>query len=101
MIKHLSSDRVESLARSGNGVIVDVRESSEYREGHIPRAKHISLTQLVYRLKEVPKDRTVVVVCRSGNRSAKAAELLQEAGYRNVYNLAGGMDKWNGPISKN
>lgn len=92
---------MQSLARSGSAVIVDVRESAEYREGHIPRAKHISLSQLVYRLKEVPKDKTVVVVCRSGNRSSKAAELLGEAGFRNVYNLSGGMDKWNGPVDKN
>lgn len=98
MVRHLSSERVEQMARSGQAVIVDVREASEYRSGHIPRAKHISLGQLVHRLREVPKDRPVVVVCRSGSRSSRAAELLMEAGYRNVYNLSGGMQKWSGPV---
>ncbi|MCY0864991.1 MAG: rhodanese-like domain-containing protein [Sulfobacillus sp.] len=98
MVRHLSPERVEALARSGQAVIVDVREASEYRAGHIPRAKHISLGQLVHRLKEVPKDKTVVVVCRSGSRSGKAAELLAEAGFRNVFNMSGGMQKWSGPV---
>lgn len=98
MIRHLSPERVESLARSGQALIVDVREASEYRSGHLPRSKHISLGQLVHRLREVPRDKTVVVVCRSGSRSARAAELLAEAGYKNVYNLSGGMQNWNGPL---
>ncbi|MDA8193595.1 MAG: rhodanese-like domain-containing protein [Thermaerobacter sp.] len=98
MVRHLSSERVASLARSGQAVVVDVRESSEYHSGHIPRAKHISLGQLLHRLKEVPKDKTVVVVCRSGSRSGRAAELLMEAGFRNVYNMIGGMQNWAGPV---
>lgn len=85
------------MARSGQALIVDVREGSEYRSGHIPRAKHISLGQLLQRLREVPKDKTVVVVCRSGSRSSRAVELLMEAGYRNVYNMSGGMQRWSGP----
>ncbi|NMP21884.1 rhodanese-like domain-containing protein [Sulfobacillus harzensis] len=98
MVRHLSPERVASMARSGQALIVDVREASEYRAGHIPRAKHISLSQLVHRLREVPRDKTVVVVCRSGNRSSRAAELLMEAGYRNVYNMSGGMQNWKGPV---
>ncbi len=97
MVRHLSPERVESMARSGQALIVDVREGSEYRSGHIPRSKHISLGQLLQRLREVPKDKTVVVVCRSGSRSSRAAELLMEAGYRNVYNMSGGMQRWSGP----
>ncbi|MCY0899061.1 MAG: rhodanese-like domain-containing protein [Firmicutes bacterium] len=98
MVRHLSPEHVEALARSGQALIVDVREASEFREGHIPRAKHIALSQLVHRLKEVPKDKTVVVVCRSGNRSNRAAELLSEAGFRNVFNMSGGMQRWRGPL---
>lgn len=101
MVRHLSSERVEAMARQGQAVVVDVREHSEFRSGHIPRARHISLGQLVHRLREVPKDKTVVVVCRTGNRSSKAAQLLEEAGFRNVYNLSGGMEKWKGPVSTN
>lgn len=97
MVRHLSPERVESMARSGQALVVDVREGSEYRSGHIPRSKHISLGQLLQRLREVPKDKTVVVVCRSGSRSSRAAEMLMEAGYRNVYNMSGGMQRWSGP----
>ncbi len=97
MVRHLSAERVAAMARSGQALIIDVRESSEYASGHIPRAKHISLSQLTHRLKEVPKDKTVVVVCRSGSRSQRAAELLLEAGFRNVYNMSGGMQRWSGP----
>ena len=97
MVRHLTPERVAAMARSGQALIIDVRESGEYASGHIPRSKHISLGQLVHRLKEVPKDKTVVVVCRSGSRSQKAAELLAEAGFRNVYNMSGGMQRWSGP----
>ncbi len=97
MVRHLNPERVVALARAGQAMIVDVRESGEYADGHIPRAKHISLGQLVHRLQELPKDKTVVVVCRSGSRSHKAAELLSEAGFRNVYNMSGGMQHWSGP----
>lgn len=97
MVRHLSPERVESMARSGQALVVDVREGSEYRSGHIPRSKHISLGQLLQRLREVPKDKTVVVVCRSGSRSSRAVEMLMEAGYRNVYNMSGGMQRWSGP----
>ncbi len=100
MVHHLSSERVESMARNGQAVIVDVRESGEYRSGHIPRSRHIPLGQLLHRLKEVNKAHTVVVVCQSGNRSARACEMLQEAGYGKVFNLTGGMKSWKGPVER-
>lgn len=87
------------MARQHHALIVDVRESSEYRAGHIPRSRHISLSQLVHRLREIPKGRPIVVVCRSGSRSQRAAELLQAAGFQHVYNLSGGMQGWQGPVS--
>ncbi|PSR33460.1 MAG: rhodanese-like domain-containing protein [Sulfobacillus benefaciens] len=98
MVHHLTADRVESMARNGQAVVVDVRESSEYKRGHIPRSRHIPLGQLLARLREVAKDKTIVVVCQSGNRSSRACELLQQAGYRHVYNLAGGMNSWKGAL---
>lgn len=98
MVRHLSPERVESMARSGQAVVVDVRESGEFKKGHIPRARHIPLGQLVQRLREVNKERAVVVVCQSGNRSSKACELLGQAGYKNVYNMSGGMNSWKGPV---
>lgn len=100
LVHHLSSDRVESMARNGQAIVVDVRESSEYRAGHIPRSRHIPLSQLVHRLKEVSKSHTVIVVCQSGSRSARACELLSQAGYTKVFNLSGGMANWKGPVER-
>ena len=78
---------------AGGGVLLDVREPAEWRAGHAPRARHIPLGQLAERIGELPADRPVVTVCRSGARSRQAAALLaRERGQ--VHNLAGGMRAW-------
>lgn len=74
-------------------VLLDVRESHEWRAGHAPKARHIPLSQLARRAAELPSGRPVVTVCRSGARSARAAALLAHDG-REVSNLAGGMRAW-------
>lgn len=74
-------------------VLLDVREPAEWRAGHAPKARHIPLGQLHRRLAELPPGRPVVTVCRAGNRSRRAAQLLAARG-RRVYNLAGGMRGW-------
>jgi rhodanese-related sulfurtransferase len=100
VVHHLSAERVESMARNSQAVVVDVRESSEYRAGHIPRSRHIPLSQLLQRLREVGKSHTVVIVCQSGSRSAHACEMLEQAGYSKVFNLSGGMASWRGTIDR-
>lgn len=75
--------------------ILDVRSAQEYKnDGHIAGAHLIPLGDLAGQLKKVPTDRTVVCVCRSGARSSAALAQLQQAGYTNVRNLAGGMMGW-------
>lgn len=78
-------------------VIVDVRQPEEYdgELGHIPTSKLMVLDTLDETLGQLPKDKTIVFVCRSGGRSARAAALAQEMGYKSVYNLKGGMLFWN------
>lgn len=78
-------------------IIVDVREISEWNEQHIAGAIHIPLAQVESRLSELAqyKDSTVIVQCHSGKRSAKAAGLLQGAGFGKVYSLAGGIVAWD------
>lgn len=77
--------------------IIDVRTSDEFygELGHIPGARLIHLEALPLHLNEIPKERAVVFVCRSGNRSAQAASFAYQRGYVNVFNLKGGMLKWN------
>ncbi len=74
-------------------LLVDVRTPEEFASGHIQNAVNISVETLPARLDEVPGGTPVVVYCRSGNRSASAAQILVENGYQQVYDL-GGIRDW-------
>jgi rhodanese-related sulfurtransferase len=73
--------------------VLDVRQPEEYQAGHIAGAKIIPLNQLGSRLNDLPRDREIVCVCRSGSRSGAATRQLQAAGYT-CFNLSGGMIAW-------
>ena len=86
-------------------LVLDVREDSEYKQGHIANALHIPLGQLKQRLNELDKyrDHTLVIYCRTGHRSNNAAALLSKRGFDKVHNLAGGLVAWqnaNLPVTK-
>ncbi len=81
-------------------ILIDVRESSEVASGYIPGAVHIPLGQLKDRLQEVPRDRSVMLYCRSGNRSRQAANILLKEGYSDVTHLKGGILGWMGQLKK-
>ena len=83
----------DAEARRAQDQILDVREDFEVAEGMIPGALHIPMGQLGTRLQEVEKTRPVIVVCRSGNRSARVADALNDAGYT-ADTMAGGMAAW-------
>lgn len=80
-------------------VIVDVRQPEEWAAGHIPGAVHIPLGEMPRRIGELNPDAETVLVCRSGNRSGRAAAFLAQQGFTRVYNMQGGMLRWSGPIS--
>ena len=71
--------------------IIDIREKGEYAEGHLKGVPNIPLSELRERVNEIPKDRTVYLQCRSGQRSYNACLLLQNLGYTNVVNVTGGI----------
>ena len=73
--------------------LLDVREPDEWEAGHIEGVQHIPLAQLALRVQEVPTDRVVVTVCRSGHRSGIAAKGLAARGIR-AENLEGGVEAW-------
>jgi rhodanese-related sulfurtransferase len=78
-----------------NGAFVlDVRTQEEWDEFHAPNTTLIPLDQLASRLNEVPRDRQVVVVCRSGNRSQEGRDILLDAGFEQVSSMAGGLNEW-------
>lgn len=74
-------------------LLIDVRTPEEFASGHIAGAVNISVESLPDRLNEIPDDQTIVVYCRSGNRSAAATNILVDAGYSPVYDL-GGIQDW-------
>lgn len=91
----------EALGKwEGKEYILDVRTAEEYKEGHVPGANLIPLNQLGRRFGEIPRDRNVYIMCRSGTRSAEATVWLLKKGFDNVYNISGGMLKWQGPVEK-
>ena len=75
-------------------LLVDVREPDEWQAGHVAGATHIPLGTVASRAAALPKDREILVICRTGNRSAMAQERLTQAGFANVTNVAGGMTAW-------
>lgn len=75
--------------------VIDVRSPEEYAyDGHIGGSRLLPLPQLAMRIEELPRDRPIVCVCRSGNRSHVACELLLRQGFTDVTNLTGGMIAW-------
>ncbi len=83
--------------------VIDVRDPWEYAQGRIPGALSLPQSDLAIRLAEVPKDRDVLVVCASGNRSMRSAGFLKAVGYTRVTNLAGGTSGWieaGNPVEK-
>jgi rhodanese-related sulfurtransferase len=92
----LSQDAFLTLPASGDEApfVLDVRTPEEYVAGHVPGAVNIPYDQVGARLAEVPKDRTVVLYCRSGKRAGMAAQALAQNGYTKLQHLEGDMPGW-------
>jgi phage shock protein E len=75
-------------------LVIDVRSAEEYAAGHVPGAVNIPQDQVASRLAEIPKDKEVVLYCRSGRRAGLAADTLEANGYKNLQLLQGDMPGW-------
>jgi rhodanese-related sulfurtransferase len=77
-------------------LILDVREPDEFKSGHLLNAKSIPLGKIRERIGELERyrEKFIVVVCRSGNRSATACAILGKEGFTQVFNLSGGINAW-------
>lgn len=93
LAKDVTVAAADQLRQSG-AFLLDVREPSEWADGHIDGATLIPLGELQARLGELPRDRSFVVVCRSGNRSAQGRDILLGAGFTAVTSMSGGMNDW-------
>ncbi len=89
------------MENGGQVVVVDVREPGEYEVCAIDGSRNIPLQELPQRLGEVPRDRAVVLHCKSGARSARAWQILKENGYDEIYNLTGGILAWAREVDPN
>ena len=101
-VKKIKPDEVKAhLAQNKNSVLIDVRTTEEYRDGHIPGSKLLPLDELAFRVKDLPADKStpLIVYCLSGARSRAAASQLARAGYSEVYDL-GGITRWPYEINR-
>jgi len=93
----IDANKALELLEQGT-TLLDVREATEFNEGHLPHAKHVSRGLLEFMVGNHPAlkdlDAKLVVYCKNGGRSTLAADLLQRMGFTNIYMLEGGFDQW-------
>ena len=104
-VSSLSTAEALRLINDQEALILDVRDGGEYKEGHIPQARHIPLGALRDRLGELTKakDKPIVVYCRNGATSQAACAQIKKSGIVDVYSLSGGLSAWqeaNLPVSR-
>ncbi len=96
-MKQMTSTELQAMLTSGvKPVLIDVREGHELANGTIEDAIHIPMNEVPARLEEFApyKDKTVVLICRSGKRSAQVGQFMEHAGFTDVINLEDGMNGW-------
>lgn len=97
-MKEISAKEVQQAFEQGQSLnLIDVREVDEVEVGHIPGIIHIPLGLLEFRMHELNKDESYVMVCRSGGRSGSATQFLESQGF-DVSNMVGGMLAWEGEV---
>jgi rhodanese-related sulfurtransferase len=95
-VTEISAQDAAAKLKSGEVVIVDVRDKDEWDEGHIPGALHISRGTIELDIEEKVPDTDAMIICHcgGGGRSALAAESLQKMGYKNIRSMDGGFKAW-------
>ena len=96
--QNIKPDQFDALrkADTNSTVVLDVRTKKEYREGHIPGSVMIDFTEddFEQQFAKLDKDKTYLVHCASGGRSARACKKMEQLGFKKLYNLEGGMGAW-------
>lgn len=90
----ISAATLAEIKERDDVFVIDVREQWEYDEKHIPGVTLIPLGAIPESLGQIPTDKTVILTCRSGNRSGQAADFLRAQGFTNVHNMEGGILAW-------
>lgn len=99
----ISNEQFRQIAAGKNVIILDVRTDEEYKNGHIPKAMNIDVLKteaFKQQIASLPKDKTYLLYCRSGKRSANALAIMKENGFADVKHLQKGISGWDGEIEK-
>jgi len=94
--KEIDTNKAIELINYQDALVIDVRDDSEYEEGHLPNSKHLPAEKIEDRWVEITKykDKPIVVIYKSGIRSSHASNVLYKNGFTQVHNLVGGIDAW-------
>ena len=97
-VKNISADSLNSMLKTSDAIILDVRSPEEFAEGHISGAININFHDENFEstLDTLDKEKTYNVYCRSGNRSGKSIDLMTKKGFKRIHHLKGGMLEWEG-----
>lgn len=92
----LSAADATQLINRRNAIVIDLRSADEFAQGHLPQARHLPLDELKSKVAQVAKNKNtpVLLVCQNGGPSARARDVLKEAGYAEVFTLQGGVNAW-------
>ena len=102
MLKEISVIELAERMQGDNApILIDVRESQEYEFAHIEGAQLKPLGDINNWANELDKDKEYVMQCHSGQRSAQATMMMQQMGFKNVTNLAGGIEAWSLQVDPN
>src|SRR5258708_13105459 len=95
-IQNVRPADAERLVAEGGVLILDVRTAKEFQGGHLPNATVLPVQEISKRIRELPADKTqpILVYCGTGIRSSQAAHLLYRNGFKDIYNLSGGLRAW-------
>ena len=93
-IKEISPSEAQTAVAKAYSQFIDVRTPEEYSGGHAARSENIPLDTLTASFDKLEKNEPVYIICQTGNRSKKAAEMLKSAGFNNVLNVTGGTVAW-------
>ncbi|GGD88647.1 rhodanese-like domain-containing protein [Planktosalinus lacus] len=102
-IQKISVEQLLEAINSDDVQLIDVRTEGEFNDGSIQRAQNICVTTNGFKekVKNLDKEKPVYLYCKSGKRSANAAEILKEMGFKEIYDMTGGYDEWSEKQLKN
>jgi len=97
LINEIEVTELAQLKENNDSIrVIDIRQPAELNSGIIPGAEALPMHTIPLRMSELKRDEKLIMVCRSGARSAQACMFLQQQGYDKVFNLRGGMMAWAG-----